>query len=64
MKFTTYQDARHEYRWRITSSNGRIVADSGEGYVRKSVAVASVRRLVAAIQALPVSVEVGTEGKK
>lgn len=27
-----YRDARGEYRWRVRASNGRIVADSGEGY--------------------------------
>lgn len=30
--FTIYQDARGEYRWRITGRNNRILADSGEGY--------------------------------
>jgi uncharacterized protein YegP (UPF0339 family) len=27
-----YRDVRREYRWRLRSRNGRIVADSGEGY--------------------------------
>lgn len=33
--FTVYRDKRKEWRWRLTASNGRILADSGEGYKRK-----------------------------
>ena len=36
MKFEIYKDARGEYRWRFKASNGRIIADSGEGYQNKS----------------------------
>lgn len=32
MKFETYIDARGEWRWRLRASNGKIIADSGEGY--------------------------------
>jgi uncharacterized protein len=34
-----YRDSRREWRWRLKASNGRIVADSGEGYRRKASAV-------------------------
>ena len=34
--FEIYKDRRGEYRWRFIASNGRILADSGEGYVRRS----------------------------
>jgi uncharacterized protein YegP (UPF0339 family) len=30
-----YRDAKGEWRWRVHAANGRIVADSGEGYKRK-----------------------------
>lgn len=30
-----YKDAAGEHRWRCKSSNGQIVADSGEGYTTK-----------------------------
>ena len=30
--FHTYKDSAGEWRWQLISSNGRIVADSGEGY--------------------------------
>jgi uncharacterized protein len=34
-KFYIYKDAKGEYRWRLRANNGRIVADSGEGYTKK-----------------------------
>lgn len=36
MKFTLYQGARREYRWRLSAGNGRVIADSGEGYSRRA----------------------------
>lgn len=36
MKFETYLDKRHEWRWRLKASNGKIIADSGEGYKQRS----------------------------
>jgi uncharacterized protein YegP (UPF0339 family) len=35
MKFHIYQDANNEYRWRLKAANGKIIADSGEGYTTK-----------------------------
>ena len=35
-KLEIYRDAKREWRWRLRASNGRIVADGGEGYRRKS----------------------------
>ena len=32
MKFEIYRDARREFRWRLKAANGRIIADSSEGY--------------------------------
>jgi uncharacterized protein YegP (UPF0339 family) len=36
--FHTYQDSAGEWRWRLISTNGKIVADSGEGYSSLSAA--------------------------
>lgn len=33
--FYVYRDSKNEYRWHLKSANGRIIADSGEGYVTK-----------------------------
>ena len=30
--FHTYKDSRGEWRWQLKAANGKIVADSGEGY--------------------------------
>jgi uncharacterized protein YegP (UPF0339 family) len=34
--FEVYEDRAGEWRWRFVAANGRIVADSGEGYASKS----------------------------
>ncbi|RRJ32367.1 HVO_2922 family protein [Halocatena pleomorpha] len=33
--FELYQDTIDEWRWRLIASNGKIIADSGGGYVSK-----------------------------
>lgn len=30
-----YLDSNNDFRWRARSNNGKIVADSGEGYANK-----------------------------
>lgn len=49
MKPEFYQDKAGQWRWRVKHSNGRILADSGEGYSRKSDAQKGFARLTAAI---------------
>lgn len=34
--FVLYRDKAGEHRWKLVASNGRIVADSGEGYKTKT----------------------------
>lgn len=34
-----YQDAAGEWRWHLIAANGRIIADSGEGYADRADAV-------------------------
>lgn len=36
MYFQIFVDAAGEWRWRLWASNGRIIADSGEGYKNKA----------------------------
>lgn len=31
-----YEDSAGEWRWRFTARNGRVMADSGEGYATES----------------------------
>ncbi len=44
-RFTVYQDDAKQWRWRLQSVNGRILADSGEGYTRRQDALRAVRRI-------------------
>lgn len=39
MKVVVYKDAAGQWRWRLKAKNGRIVADSGEGYKTRRGAV-------------------------
>jgi uncharacterized protein YegP (UPF0339 family) len=47
-KIELYEDKKGEYRWRLISS-GRVIAESGEGYTKKSSAKAAVKSVVRAI---------------
>jgi uncharacterized protein YegP (UPF0339 family) len=49
IKVIIYRDRKGEYRWHM-KRGGRIVADSGEGYVRLSGAERAVSRLVSALK--------------
>lgn len=42
MKFHLYRDKKREWRWRLKASNGRVIAESGEGYKRKAGALAGI----------------------
>lgn len=43
---TIFQDAAGKWRWRMKASNGRIVADSAEGYARRLGAYDAAMRLL------------------
>ena len=34
-----YRDQAGEWRWKLKAANGRIIADSGEGYLNQSDAL-------------------------
>lgn len=52
MKFHIYRDTRGEWRWRLKARNGRIVADSGEGYVRKGGAERAAQKVIDGVGSL------------
>ncbi len=43
--FDLYEDNAGEYRWRLRHENGNILADSGEGYGRRSEAERAIERV-------------------
>jgi len=43
-KTIVYQDKAGEWRWKRVAANGRIIADSGEGYSRLSDAERAASR--------------------
>lgn len=47
MTYIYYKDAKGEWRWRLKASNGRIIADSGEGYTTESNCLADIDRVKA-----------------
>ena len=49
MKFEIYEDTTDEYRWRLLWSNGKIAADSGEGYTRREDAHRAIATLLLGI---------------
>jgi uncharacterized protein YegP (UPF0339 family) len=41
-RFHIFQDNRGAWRWQLRASNGRVVADGGEGYSSKRNAINGV----------------------
>jgi uncharacterized protein YegP (UPF0339 family) len=42
-RFEIYKDKIGEFRWRLTHTNGHIIANSGEGYTTKVNAVGGIK---------------------
>lgn len=45
-RFELYRDRKREWRWRLRAVNGRVLADSGEGYRSRF----SARRAISALR--------------
>jgi uncharacterized protein YegP (UPF0339 family) len=52
MHYVYYKDSKGEWRWRLKASNGRIIADSGEGYTTERECLADIERVKASKDAL------------
>lgn len=46
--FEQYEDGRGEWRWRLVAANGRLIAESGEGYASRSNLRRALRKLATA----------------
>ena len=38
-----YQDSADEWRWRVVADNGKVVADSSEGYINRADCIHGLR---------------------
>ena len=47
MTYHYYKDSKGEWRWRLKAGNGRIIADSGEGYASEQECLADIDRVKA-----------------
>lgn len=45
MFFLIYPDKANEFRWRLKSMNGAILADSGEGYSTKENCERAIKKI-------------------
>jgi len=44
LRFDIYEARDSSWRWRLVASNGKIIADSGEGYASEYNAVRAAKR--------------------
>ena len=42
LNFHVYQDSAGDYRWRLQAANGKVIADSGEGYKNQGDAFSAI----------------------
>ena len=61
MTYFYYRDEKGEWRWRLKAANGRIIADSGEGYKSVSDCLDDIR-LVKASKDAPVEQQMSQAG--
>jgi len=54
MKFKTFIDAQGYWRWHLKAANGRIIADSGEGYANRAGCLNGIALFKAAAYSAPV----------
>ena len=51
MTYHIYKDRASEWRWRLKASNGKIIADSGEGYRNRQDCLAGIQLVKESTQA-------------
>lgn len=45
MKFVVYEDNSRQWRWRLVTTGGSVLADSGRQYGRRNDALGAVQRI-------------------
>lgn len=59
MYFVVYKDNFGEWRWHLKASNGRILADSGEGYKSRTYAIRVIHNVMAVGSQTPIKETTG-----
>lgn len=62
MGYEIYQDKSGEWRWRLRSSNGQLVANGGEGFASRSNVIRALESVRKNAQAEG-HTEIGDEGE-
>jgi uncharacterized protein YegP (UPF0339 family) len=62
MGYEIYQDKSGEWRWRLRSSNGQLVANGGEGFASKSNVIRALESVRKNAQSEG-HVEIGEDGE-
>jgi uncharacterized protein len=52
MQFHIFQDAKLEWRWQLSNSEGKKIADSGDGYRDKDACLESISEVKASDEAI------------
>lgn len=52
MRFRIYQDSKGEWRWRLVSESGRVIADASQSYDSRSECLADIEQVKASAGAL------------
>jgi len=56
MKFVVERDKKKEWRWQLRARNGKIVADSGEGYKNLADCVGMAEKIKAQVSRAEIEV--------
>jgi uncharacterized protein YegP (UPF0339 family) len=48
VKFHVYKDRKNQYRWAFRAKNGKILADSSEGYKNKGDCMSAIQSIILA----------------
>lgn len=54
MTFFIFKDRAGQWRWNLVASNGKVVADSGEGYYNKQDCMHGIRLVMGTSTSTPI----------
>ena len=63
MTFEVFPDSSGQYRWRLNAKNGRIIADSAEGYASQRNCLRAIKTMRSGVGAAPIWVQCPSPGK-